>query len=86
MSGGRLNEIVGPSVRQLGVEFAGLLASVLELAGSLLNLLSPVLQGIVYVTGTVISVVAQLADQLSLLIEGVSDGVKWLTFWSDEER
>ena len=83
--GGRLNEIVGPSVRQLGVEFAGLLGSVLELAGSLLNLLSPVLQGIVYVTGTVISVVAQLADQLSLLIEGVSDGVKWLTFWSDEE-
>ena len=84
--GGRLIEIVGPSVRQLGVEFAGLLASVLELAGSLLNLLSPILQGIVYVTGTVISVVAQLADQLSLLIEGVSDGVKWITFWSDEEE
>lgn len=83
--GGRLAGILGPSVRQLGTEFAGLLGSVLELAGSLLNLLSPVLQGLVYITGTMISAVAQLADQLSTLIEGVSDGVKWLTFWSDEE-
>ena len=85
--GGQLIEIVGPSVRQVGTEFAGLLGSVLELAGSLLNLLSPgTTRRSTAITGTlVIAAVAQLADQLSTLITGVSDAVEWITFWGDEE-
>ena len=82
-----IRSVVGPPVEYLISNFGSLLGSVLELAGALYTALQPVLTGLAYIVGTVVTAVAQLAEHLTLLIGGLADGVNWLTsFWREEEQ
>ena len=82
-----VGSVVGPPVEYLTSTFGSLLGEVLELAGALYTALQPVLTGLAYIVGTVVTAVAQLAEHLTILIGGLADGVNWLTsFWREEEQ
>ena len=82
-----VGSVVGPPVEYLTSTFGSLLGEVLELAGALYTALQPVLTGLAYIVGTVVTAVAQLAEHLTLLIGGLADGVNWISsFWREEEQ
>ena len=78
---------MGPPVEYLISNFGSLLGSVLELAGALYTALQPVLTGLAYIVGTVITAIAQLAEHLTYLISGLADAVNWVSnLWREEDR
>ena len=78
---------VGPEVRELASALATLLGGVLDLAGSIYNVLTPVWKLWGQVNATVIALIAKLAQDIASLIGVLTDFVDWIgSAWREEER
>ena len=78
---------VGPEIRELLPALSTLLGSVLDLAGSIYDVLTPVWKLWGQVNATVIALITKLAQDISSLIGVLTDFVDWIgSAWQGQDR
>ena len=78
---------VGPEFRELAAALSTLLGGVLDLAGSIYDVLTPVWKLWGQVNATVIALITKLAQDVSSLIGVLTDFVDWVaSAWREEDR
>lgn len=78
---------VGPEIRELAASLATLLGGVLDLAGSIYDVLTPVWKIWGQVNATVIALITKLAQDITSLIGVLTDFVDWIgSAWREEDK
>ena len=78
---------VGPEVRELASALATLLGGILDLAGSVADVLTPVWKLWGQVNATIIALITKLAQDVSSLIGVLTDFVDWVgRAWREEDK
>ena len=77
---------IGPELEGLLPALGGVLGSVLDLAGALVNALRPAYDLIAPILRVQIALVVKLAEDVGALIGGIADFVNWLTGASREQE
>ena len=77
---------IGPEIREFAASLGTLLGSVLDLAGSIVNVLEPAFQLWSHVQAVIVAAVAKLAQDLTSIIGVLTDFVDWVSrAWQEEE-
>ena len=84
--GRSIGNLLGPPLAYLASNFGSLLGSVLELAAALYTALEPALKVTLFATQVVATALAKLVGDISILIDGITDAVTFLTFWRNEQE
>ena len=78
---------VGPEFRELASALSTLLGGVLDLAGSVANVLTPVWEVWGQINATVIALITKLAQDIASLIGVLTDFVDWVgSAWREEDK
>ena len=78
---------VGPEVRELAASLGTLLGGVLDLAGSIYSVLTPVWEVWGQINATVIALITKLAQDITSLIGVLTDFVDWVgSAWREEDK
>ena len=78
---------IGPEMREFAASLGTLLGSVLDLAGSIVNVLEPAFQLWSHVQAVIVAAITKLAQDLNSVIGVLTDFVDWVSSaWREEER
>ena len=84
---GAIERSVGPEINELLPALATLLGGVLELAGAIANALAPAYELLSKTTAVIIALVTKLAQDITSLIDNLTDFVNWVSSaWQEEDK